>query len=387
MKPGLRRCVLASLACVLFLLAQATAARACSVPVFRYALERWTPAPCELLVLREGPLSTQARTLLDQALASNTAVRLNLAIRELDCGPQTPPDLGALRARHGPGPVLALRFAAENGSATVAWAAPLSAAALDQLRDSPARARMAARLIQGDCGVWVLLESGQKSADDAAFTFLTNRLARLQRTIQLPALNPDDLDPAASPAARERLQRLQFSALRVARSDPAEAVLVQMLLRSEDDLAESDAPVAFPVFGRGRLLYALAGQGINAETIDEACGFLTGPCSCVVKEENPGLDLLIAADWEGRVVKLTRDTQPAGLPSLAAFEPPPSNASASAATNPVAVPPSRAAIAPGNPPPPEPVPPVLRRRLAVLAVLGAALVGAGAWFLSRRREV
>jgi hypothetical protein len=53
----------------------------------------------------------------------------------------------------------------------------------------------------------------------------------------------------------------------------------------------------FPVFGQGRVLYALVGAGINEMTIAETCGFLVGACSCQVKALNPGTDLLIWADW------------------------------------------------------------------------------------------
>ncbi|MBV8878389.1 MAG: hypothetical protein JO332_00360, partial [Planctomycetaceae bacterium] len=59
-----------------------------------------------------------------------------------------------------------------------------------------------------------------------------------------------------------------------------------------------NGPVAFPIFGRGRALWALAGAGLNAQFIAEAGTFLTGACSCEAKEFNPGVDLLFAADWE-----------------------------------------------------------------------------------------
>ena len=40
------------------------------------------------------------------------------------------------------------------------------------------------------------------------------------------------------------------------------------------------------------------GKGIAAETIEEAATFLIGKCSCQVKEQNPGIDLLFTADWK-----------------------------------------------------------------------------------------
>jgi hypothetical protein len=76
------------------------------------------------------------------------------------------------------------------------------------------------------------------------------------------------------------------------------------LLNSEPDLHEySDQPLAFPVFGRGIVLYALVGKGISPETIKSASSFIVGPCSCQVKEQNPGFDLLLSHDWDGAVGK------------------------------------------------------------------------------------
>jgi len=97
--------------------------------------------------------------------------------------------------------------------------------------------------------------------------------------------------------------------LRLARDDRSEEVLVRMLLHSEDDLNETKEPMAFPIYGRGRVLYALVGKGINDETVDDACSFLTGPCSCIIKEQNPGLDLLLSVDWE----RLVNPIMTAGL--------------------------------------------------------------------------
>ena len=88
-----------------------------------------------------------------------------------------------------------------------------------------------------------------------------------------------------------------FSMVRVGRSDPDEQFLVASLLRSEPDLLGSDEPMAFAVFGRGRILWALIGGGINEDTIHKACEFICGPCACVVKGENPGVDMLLSADW------------------------------------------------------------------------------------------
>ena len=41
-------------------------AHTCSIPVFRYALERWIPGPYEVLVYHRGPLSEADRKTLKE---------------------------------------------------------------------------------------------------------------------------------------------------------------------------------------------------------------------------------------------------------------------------------------------------------------------------------
>ena len=72
----------------------------------------------------------------------------------------------------------------------------------------------------------------------------------------------------------------------------------EILLSSEDDLKDFDEPIAFAVFGRGRAMPALVGKGINNAMIDDACTFLSGPCSCQVKRQNPGFDILTSVNWD-----------------------------------------------------------------------------------------
>ncbi|MHC4727968.1 MAG: hypothetical protein ACYS17_12150, partial [Planctomycetota bacterium] len=96
----------------------------------------------------------------------------------------------------------------------------------------------------------------------------------------------------------------EFSILPVSRSDPNEIMLLSLLLGSEPDLDEyADKPVIFPVFGRGRALYALIGEGINTDNIRETIAFIVGPCGCEIKMMNPGVDLLMAANWDAAAMQ------------------------------------------------------------------------------------
>ena len=67
--------------------------------------------------------------------------------------------------------------------------------------------------------------------------------------------------------------------------------------------------MAFPVLGRGRVLYALVGKGISEDTIAMASSFVVGPCSCQVKNLNPGFDLLLSVNWDEQLAgpKLSKE--------------------------------------------------------------------------------
>jgi hypothetical protein len=276
----------------------AGAACACSIPVFRYALERWEPASYELIVFHRGKLSAEQQSLLSIARKTGDEIKMNVAIQtvDLDGGPAA--ELLALwkGQKDQALPALALRNPRGSDVEGVIWSAPFNGTTIQQALHSPARSEIAKRLLKGESAVWVLLESGRKARDDDAAQTLTTRVAHLQKTLKLAEIEADDV-AKYNIAANASDLKVAFSVVRVARTDPAEQVLVRMLLASEDDLDDAQEPMAFPMFGRGRSLFALVGKGINHETIDEACSFVIGPCSCVVKELNPGQDILISAAW------------------------------------------------------------------------------------------
>lgn len=285
----------------LSLLLSLAAAHACSVPVFRYALEKWPADAYQAAVFHRGPLTAAQHALVQELSLEGLAGKLhvNVAVESVDLGQNPPP--ASLERWQSLGqttlPWLVINFpkAAKLPDAIVS--APLSETAIRQALDSPARQELVRRLGRGDTAVWVLLEIGDPARDDATAKLVESRLNYLAGVLKLPALDPADIANGLVNVPPGGL-KLAFSILRIPRMDPAEAVFVRMLLGSESDLTSLAEPIVFPVFGRGRALYALAGKGINHETLDEAASFLIGRCSCQVKEQNPGVDLLLAADWE-----------------------------------------------------------------------------------------
>jgi hypothetical protein len=161
------------------------------------------------------------------------------------------------------------------------------------LLESPARLAVFDRLTSGWAAVVVLLHSGDAKADQEARELLKRELPRIAGKIDLPARTEE------GPQIQSALPlRVGFPVVEVSRTD-GEAAFVRLLLGSESGLDKVTGPIVFPVFGRGRALCALHGDDLkSAQGLRQSLEYLCRACSCDVKELNPGLDLLIAGDWD-----------------------------------------------------------------------------------------
>lgn len=267
----------------------------CSVPVFRYALERW-PSDYYLAEIEySGELTGEARDaadLLEKCSEGEGQTLCNLYVRSKQVE-------GLDKAK------LTLRFPLYSGIGVEVWSGELDLPAVKKIVDSPVRKEITKRLVAGESGVWIFLESGNAEKDTAALKFVKEKLAELQKDLQLPeedlaGMEGTGYDPSLVIAEEnEDSIKISFSVISVSRQDAAEKFLIDLLLKTESDLFEyDDEPMVFPVFGRGRILFAIVGNGINEEIITGACVFLSGPCSCQVKELNPGVDMLVSIDWD-----------------------------------------------------------------------------------------
>ena len=175
-----------------------------------------------------------------------------------------------------------------------------------EILDSPGRSRLAQRLLSGEVAVWILIKSGHDQKDRRALESLKTHLDRASATLRIPDTGVD-VNGSPVDVTDFKTYPVRFGLMEIAHDDPREDLLVSALLKSEPDLGRYDEPMAFPVFGRGRALYALVGDGIQEKNILEACRSMLAWCSCEIKSQNPGTDLLISADWSrpfgGRMVK------------------------------------------------------------------------------------
>ncbi len=290
---------------VLFVLVPSSAF-ACSVPVFRYALERWPADYYEAVLIHRGQLTEDEKQLLNELRQEDSEVEdlLNLHILELDIATTTEEKVKSLLiSEELPEtlPVLALWYPSTRGRTPPIWQGQFTTSTVAALLQSPTRQNLAERLIEGQTTVWIFVESGNAEKDKAALQLLEQELEKAVRELK------EESESIPEEFAVPEIT-YSFSTLPVSRSDPNERMLLTLLLNSEPDLDEySDEPIIFPVFGRGRVLFALIGQGISADNIRETIAFLVGPCGCEIKMMSPGVDVLMAANWDAAAMQFYQE--------------------------------------------------------------------------------
>lgn len=278
---------------VFVLILVAAPVQACSIPVFRYALENWAASRYELFLFHRGPLSKDERQRLLEVQAATKGA--NVRLTECDLTQQLDPTNKAIWDRDGKGlslPHLLLRYPDTKPTMPSIWAAPLHAEGATLLGNSPAQTQLFKALTTGNAGAILLLLSDDQAQDDAARAFLNREVPKIALRLVLPKRSDE------GPQIKSDLPLLvAFPVIEVKR-DAANDLLVRQLLNSEEDLAQVKSPIAFPVFGRGRALCSLHGKDLEKPAeLERALDFLCRACSCQVKELNPGIDLLIHGDW------------------------------------------------------------------------------------------
>ena len=271
-------------------------AQACSTPVFRYALERWPADFYDGALVHRGPIAEDHPAA--RLFEGETAEFLNLRLSRMDLDSAAEEDVKKLLGDEVPEklPALVLWYPWQKGRAAPFWVGEFTPETVAVLIQSATRKEVARRLSEGQAGVWIFVESGDRAKDKAALELLQKELETVAKELMEFAPPVEDIDTPGL--------TFEFSTVSLSRTDPNERALLSMIMHSEPDLDEYvKEPMAVPVFGRGRALYTLIGEGINADNIREAAAFLTGPCGCEIKMMNPGVDLLMAVNWDGAVMQ------------------------------------------------------------------------------------
>lgn len=300
--------VLLSCTVTLLLLKVGPVVQACSVPVFRYALERWPADPYRIVLFHRGALNEDQKRLFESIEKTDDPYEsvplYNLTIQVDDKVPENYTNLWThLEAEKTELPRLVLLYPEYYGYNVPVWAGEFTKKNLDLLMKSPKREEIGKQLASGTTAVWIMLSSDEPERDKQAKAKLIEELNVAEKQLELPhELDPEDSTYDMSMNDDIEL-KISFSVVDVDRNDQAEVGLIQSLMKSGQiltegygDITEIKGPLAIPVFGQGRALTVLPQDEITNYVV-QVCEFLTGPCSCQVKQLNPGLDLFMPFDW------------------------------------------------------------------------------------------
>jgi hypothetical protein len=279
-----------------------SAAVACNIPVFRYALERWKPDVSQVLILHTGEMTGNDAKLAGelQSLTGNTADAANIDVRLVDLSAPVTEDLLPLvkripieRLRDNP--YVVVRTPLQQRRQHTIWEGALSEVKQSPLLTSPARQQLTARLLAGDAVVWLMVAAPNSERSANVRTMLQSQFDELSSSIALP----EGIGEPGSELYSDIPLLLQFSVIEVDPTNPAERVLLNLLTAASGAAFHSDEDIlVVPVFGRGRALEVIPATDLSPELIRDLTRFLCGACSCQVKELNPGFDLLLQHDWD-----------------------------------------------------------------------------------------
>lgn len=250
----------------------ATAAFACTIPVFRFALDRWEADAFRLVIPASWATQPDMIRLLVPLRGNGEA---NVKIEEST-------DAALADAK--------LLFPRDD---TPLWSGKLDATTLPPILDSPARRELLKRILSGESVVWVVCT---KDADKAEADRIEKRLAFLEKVATLPPQDPSDPDSQLGPGPP---LKLKFTVLRVSLDDPNEKLFAAMMAGpKQQDFIARGTSFAGPVFAKGRVLGSWPVAELDDTAIEDASLFLVGRCSCRIKNENPGWDVVLKTDWE-----------------------------------------------------------------------------------------
>jgi len=267
-------------------------ASACNIPVFRYALERWQPDQFEVIVFHDG----DDRQLLD--MIGSEQARANIELTGSDVSQPTDPH-AALWQELKDGadvrlPYAVLRANFNGGRVINAWQGPFDSLGLKGIVDSPARKELSRRLLAGHAVVWLMIGSDDEEKNEAARKLLSRNLKPLSEKLELP----EGIGLPGSELHSEIPLLLEYSQLEIDRGDNQEQFLVELLSGFQPAAVAEGEPLIVPVFGRGRALEVIPASDLDDRLMEDLSLFLCGACSCQVKEQNPGFDLLLSVDWD-----------------------------------------------------------------------------------------
>lgn len=147
------------------------------------------------------------------------------------------------------------------------------------LTSSDLREKIAAELMAGKLCVMLYLKTDNEEKDEKGLKALNNAIE-------------------SSPFGNI------IAVVELSRNSRNEHHFASLLLNIEDDLNDIQEPMLFGIFGRFKALEPLLGKGISEENISLMIDYFTAECSCLIKDDLPGTDILFTDKWENPQIAL-----------------------------------------------------------------------------------
>lgn len=329
--------------------------RACNTPVYRYAMYNWSQSPYYVFYFHEAEPSAAEQEVnqILTDLGDSFPMTINLGLESVDASDEEkleylPENVTEAWAARPEG--VTSRYLVYSTRGVELFAGELDKETIDAMIDSPARQKLCGLLGEGNAAVLVFVPGPDEEENRRVEKVLVDVAAqvasgKLPGGFEDPAFSsvlpaessedeaagdddaggadaggddatgePSDDDGDGDPtdllgqAAEPQEAALRLAQMKLDRSDESEQWLLRSLMAIEPDLYDFvDKPMVFAAYGRGRAMEPYIGDGITVENLIDCVMFLSGPCSCMVKDQNPGVDLLVKFDWEAAADKMAED--------------------------------------------------------------------------------
>ncbi len=287
-----------------------SSAIACKLPVFRYALERWAVDRYRVVALIDGESNEQVRSALAE-LERAAQSDANILVETVDLSQLSEAQLWQVEGLDGDvqTPCLQVFFPTRNGRRKLCWQGELTAEAVRDWCDSKLRRQIVGDITSGVTAVWVLVDGRDVDENDRIAGQLQSALDRASAEISIPegVISRQDASvyfqehPGASMDDVLRCDiplKIEFTLRRLDVANEEESALRSIISGWNGDRdSPHDGAVVFPVFGRGRMIEPLAAERFSEESVVAACHYMVGECNCTMKALNPGVDLILNANW------------------------------------------------------------------------------------------
>ncbi len=272
----------------------------CDTPVFRYSMERWPPSPYQVKILHKRDLKAAEIEAVEKLKQFSVNIRgkANTYVETIDLKCEKMP-VAALPLQSSV--EIQVSYPIDSNIKRTFWQKPLTLENAEAIIDSPVRELVSRHLTDGSPAVWLFFASSDQSKNKQSLATLNKSLAKMQVNLSIPRLSDGSGHPRVN----------YFPIVQASAKNVKEEFLRKMLGSIEPELLDTDEPMAFPIYGQGRALFALVGKGINHKVIKDHCEFVMGKCSCIVKEQNPGVDMLFNCDWSRNLGSTWIEDEPA----------------------------------------------------------------------------